>query len=218
MSPVNGGQARPVCLAVDDNGQIIALPSPAKVYTDSEGNDHPVDPDLYEKELKQQQWICECIEKGPDVKKDDNSYVLGGTFTLYSRYKNQYLVVAAPGGVRLGGIPEGWFLNLEPVGPGPFSYKPDPWSIYTTSRDESTVPRCDAPGSQPMTWAISPSLTSGLEIIQTGIFAGSIAISDGRTANQVAKKTYTVTASLEKGGKKLSATSTVSIEVLVPDQ
>ncbi|KAJ3503343.1 hypothetical protein NLJ89_g8480 [Agrocybe chaxingu] len=212
-SDANGKTRAQVCLSVDDKGQVIALPLPSKTKTDENGNTIPVDPAVYAKLVKQQQWIFDCTQKGASVTVKDTTHVTSAGFNIRSAATDTYLTIDAKGTrVQLASSPQEWICSMESIGPSGFSYAGSPWTIYTDSRDELIAAQMDSPGSQPLTWAIKPILPAGLEIRSDG----SIAIMADKTAAQSPQTIYTISASIMINGRKYMQTSNATIEVAIP--
>jgi hypothetical protein len=217
ISDATGANFTQVCLAVTDSGSIVALPPPAKTTIDANGNPTPVDPVVYDKQLKQQQWIFNCLSKGSSVSVSSTNYIQSATFQIQSNYSQAYLNVDAKvANAIMSSNAVGWLCSLQSVGPSSFTYSANPWVIYTTSRDELIVPQMTNPGSEPLTWSITPALPQGLVLQTTGIDAGTIMIASGMTAVQSPAVIYTVTASIVINGQTHSSTAQVTIEVDVP--
>jgi len=217
-SDADGTKVAQVCLAVTDSGSVVALPPPAKVAPDSSGVLKPVDPTVYAKELKQQQWILTCTSNGGSVKISNVNYPLSADFQLQSNYSQNYLNLDSTGNkVVMKTTAQTWTCSMQPVGPSSFTYSCDPWVLSTTSRDQLVVPQMSSPGSQPLTWSIAPNLPQGLKLIDgDDAKAGDIAIVSGSTPVASPATQYTVTALITINGLNYKSTGTITVEVDVP--
>jgi hypothetical protein len=216
-SDSTGSTVTQVCLAVTDSGSVVALPPPSKTIPDSSGNMQPVDPKVYAKLLKQQQWAFNCTSKGGSVTVSGTKYIEGATFQIQSNYSQAYLNIDKQSlKATMGSGAQDWFCSLQSVGPSKFSYSANPWIIFTTSRDQMIVPQMSSPGSQPLVWSITPPLPSGLKLLNDGANGGSISISTGMTAVQTPSTIYSVTASILINHQTYSQQCQVTIEVDTP--
>jgi hypothetical protein len=206
-----------VCLAVDDTGAVVALPPPAKPVPGSDGTTAPSDAANYAKLVKQQQWIFTCTAMNNTVQINDTPYLESATFQIQSNYSNAYLALdSSRASVVTSSTAQNWLCGLQSVGPSPFSYTVNPWNIYTNDRDDMIVPRMVSPGSQPLTWTITPPLPTGLVLRTDAQDGGAIAIASGQTATATASKEYTVKASIVFNGVTYFQTAKVTISVTVP--
>ncbi|KAJ3514037.1 hypothetical protein NLJ89_g2608 [Agrocybe chaxingu] len=203
-------------LAVDETGSVVALPMPNKVQSNPEGNITPVDPAVCTKQLRQRQWEFVGLEKGSYVTIRDILYLKSSTYTIRSAYTNRYLSVDKNGRPSLDSSTAKWVCEMQPLAPGRLAYFPESWTLYTTSRDESIASIMDFPGSQPLTWSISPPLPLGLHLETHLPDGGKIFILPGRTPTHSTLTTYTVSASIVIDGRRFVRTATVDIEVRNP--
>lgn len=210
---VDGSNPTNVCLAIDSNNNVVAITPPAQV--DANGN--PVNPTTYANQVAQQRWIVNCITNlNKTVTVQSTNYPTQAIFTVRSKASDQYLVVdPVTKKVTMSYTAQNWLCTMNPIGPSIFTYSTNPWTLLTTSQNESIVPQMTAPGSEPLSWSVSPDLPAGLQLLDTSgdLNAGTITIISGQTPAQTPSTIYTVTASITISGVPYSKSTGVTIEV-----
>jgi len=207
----------PVCLTVTDTGSVVALPPPAKTVSKEDGELQPVDPILYEKQVKQQQWRFTCTSKGGSVEINGIKHLKSAMFQIQSHYSQSYLCIDQTGlEVVLDCTAQVWTCNMQIVAPSSFTYLCNPWTLSTASRDQQIVPWISSPGSQPLTWSISPPLPPGLQLVGMGLKAGSITTVPMMAPMESSATAYSVTARININEQIFSSSAQVTIEVNSP--
>lgn len=182
-----------------------------------DANGNPVDPTTYGTQVAQQRWIVNCITNlNKTVIVQSTKYPTQAIFTVQSKASGQYLVIdPVTKKVSMSSTAQDWFCTMNPIGPSLFTYSTNPWILLTTSEDESIVPQMTAPGSEPLSWSVSPDLPAGLQLLDSSgdLNAGTITIISGQTPAQTVSTIYTVTASITINGASYSQFTEVTIEV-----
>ncbi|KAJ6263322.1 hypothetical protein Dda_1885 [Drechslerella dactyloides] len=215
-----------IYLAILDDGTVGFAPPPAKVTTDSSGKITPVDPQVYDAQLKKQQWSIVCRAEGTSitrtVNKKPQTFMQSAYFSVFNGNNQLYLEPNGAGGFQyalgaptFGSLPW-WNLTLDAIGPPPLSYSKNPWTLSTVSTDETNVPMFDGPTSLPLTWSITPALPSWLQLVGSGDKQGMVMQTAGVKAPATAAQQYTVTASMVIAGKTLSQSTAFTVSVTAP--
>ncbi|KAK5489509.1 hypothetical protein LTR46_003486 [Exophiala xenobiotica] len=118
-----------------------------------------------------------------------------------------------------------WMIEMQPLGPTPFSYAHDPFAVMTTQKDEQDIPEFEITDSSSsnLVWTISPSFTDADDFVfldNTTADAkdeGIIRMKRGVTPKVMDLKEYTVTCALVLQGQVVTTRSTtVGIVVTLP--
>lgn len=215
------GNRMTVYLSETEGGEVFALPTPAKYYTDSAGNSIPVDPAVYLAQLQRQTWDVQC---SGDVQNETRmvdgktvTYPQTANFQLFRGSKKLY-IEAGSNRIRLGN-PSGsdlakWKLSLVAIGPPPFTYVKSTWALTTRSTDEVNLITYQGDASVPLTWSIKPDLPSWLSASHDGIGGGDLRQVQGVQPPEMPAKTFVVTGSINIAGQLFEQSTSVTISVM----
>lgn len=217
IDPVSG--QKPLCLTDGGDGTVHALPPPAKVTTDANGNSVLVDVATYLKELLMQQWTFTTLSDPVTTQRTygGNSVTYATSCNFALQRGNNYLAASVQNGSTVLTLnstsASAWTLSLQSMSPSAFNYIQPDWQLSTNQTDERNAVSFTGPSSGPLSWSITPALPSFLTLDSTD---GTISQATGVLPTAMPATIYTVTASITILAKVYPKTVTVTITVSAP--
>jgi hypothetical protein len=206
-------------LSALDDQTVTVLPLPDK-YTMVDGKPVPVPPDVYKKKVAQQQWSIDMVSCADD-RRTASCMIRNGLNYLKQATGRNVLALST------GTADSLWTLDMQQVGPSPFSYMAlgdeIVWPLTTDNLDEHIFPVPINPytSSHPLKWSVSPPFppSSNLELVvgSDTVDDGTIRTKQGAFPGLMPAEAFTVQSTVTINSKTFTVTAKVKIEITAPD-
>ncbi len=121
------------CLGRGKNDQVMAIPRPIRTSFDEHGNYTTIGKEQFEKEMAEVRWT---VTVTADPEKDSKTRPVKAIVSIAS---GQNYLIQKPGEkgmLTLGSNPSTsdrmWTIEMQPLGPGSFTYSKQDWVLLTT--------------------------------------------------------------------------------------
>ena len=123
------------CLGRGENDQVMAIPRPIRTTFDEHGNYTTIGKEQFEKEMAKVRW---AVTVTADPEKDLKTRPVKAIVSIASGQKYLIQKPDNKGMLTLGSNPSTsdrmWTIEMQPLGPGSFTYSKQDWVLLTTKR------------------------------------------------------------------------------------